>query len=127
MQDEGLPYGEQPPGPQTLSWPADAVTDAVAPAPPVTCDVVAAARLDGVRLAAREIAHLLNNDLAVSVGALDLLRHCEDLPPALHDLVERALAGISAATAHVERLQRVQRVVTHETPAGPSLDLDHSG
>lgn len=90
-------------------------------------DMLSAARLDGARLAAREIAHLINNDLAVSVGALDLLRHRGDLPPVIFDLVERALAGVNAATVHVERLQRIQRIVTHQTPAGPSLDLDRSG
>jgi hypothetical protein len=87
---------------------------------------VAAARLEGIQLAAREIAHLVNNDLAVTVGALDLLRTRGDVPAPVLDLLDQALAGLSAATGHVAQLQQVQRVVTRETPAGPSLDLDKS-
>ena len=87
---------------------------------------VAAARLEGIQLAAREIAHLVNNDLAVTVGTLDLLRARGDVPPPVLELLDQALAGLSAATGHVEQLQRVQRVVTRQTPAGPSLDLDRS-
>jgi hypothetical protein len=41
-------------------------------------------------------------------------------------MLDQALAGLTAATSHVDQLQRVQRVVTRETPAGPSLDLDRS-
>jgi hypothetical protein len=89
-------------------------------------DLAAAARLEGVQLAAREIAHLVNNDLAVTVGTLDLPRSRGGLHPQALELLERALAGASAAARHVDRLQRVQRVVTRETPAGPSLDLDRS-
>jgi hypothetical protein len=87
---------------------------------------VAAARLEGIQLAAREIAHLVNNDLAVTVGTLDLLRARGDVPASVLELLDQALAGLSAATGHVEQLQRVQRVVTRQTPAGPSLDLDRS-
>jgi len=89
-------------------------------------DSVAAARLEGIQLAAREIAHLVNNDLAVTVGTLDLLRTRRDMPAPVLELLDQALAGLSAASGHVERLQRVQRVVTRETPGGPSLDLDRS-
>jgi hypothetical protein len=89
-------------------------------------DADGAAKLEGIRLAAREIAHLVNNDLAVTVGTLDLLRTRCDVPPQVRDLLDQALAGLSAASSHVEQLQRVQRVVTRETPAGPSLDLDKS-
>lgn len=89
-------------------------------------DSVAAARLEGIHLAAREIAHLVNNDLAVTVGLLDLLRARGDVPVQVLEMLDQALAGLSAATSHVDQLQRVQRVVTRETPAGPSLDLDRS-
>src|SRR5205823_4275032 len=45
------------------------------------------ARLDGVRLAAREMAHLLNNDLAVAVGLVELLQGRSDLPPRLREVL----------------------------------------
>jgi hypothetical protein len=89
-------------------------------------DETPAARMEGVQLAAREIAHLLNNDLAVTVGTLDLLRERGDVSPQVLALLEQAQAGLSAATVHVEQLQRVRRVVTRETPTGPALDLERS-
>ena len=84
------------------------------------------ARLEGVRLAAREIAHLLNNDLAVAVGLVDLLQDRLDLPPHLKELLDGAALSLDAAARHVEQLQGVVRVVVKETPAGESLDLDRS-
>ncbi|MGE3911083.1 MAG: hypothetical protein AB7K36_17125 [Chloroflexota bacterium] len=93
---------------------------------PSATDEDVGARLEGVRLAAREIAHLVNNDLALTVDTLDLLRGRSDISPSVRELLEQALAGLHEATHHVAQLQRVQRVVTRETPAGPSLDLDRS-
>jgi hypothetical protein len=84
------------------------------------------ARLEGVRLAAREMAHLLNNDLAIAVGCVDLLQAQTDLPPDLAELVRGAARSLDAAALHIEQLQRVARVVVKETPAGPSLDLERS-
>jgi signal transduction histidine kinase len=84
------------------------------------------ARLEGVRLAAREMAHLLNNDLAVAVGFVDLLQEQIDVPPHLAELLEGAASSLYAAARHVEELQRVVRVVVKETPAGESLDLERS-
>jgi hypothetical protein len=84
------------------------------------------ARLDGVRLASREVAHLLNNDLAVAVGCIDLLQAQIDLPPHLAELIRGAARSLDAAALHIEQLQRVSQVVVKETPAGPSLDLERS-
>ena len=84
------------------------------------------ARLEGVHLAAREIAHLVNNDLAVAVGLVDLLQAQGDLPPDLRSLLESASASLDAAARHIEQLQSVVRVVVKETPAGESLDLERS-
>ncbi|MGE3272261.1 MAG: hypothetical protein AB7P40_26170 [Chloroflexota bacterium] len=84
------------------------------------------ARLEGVQLAAREIAHLLNNDLAVAVGLVDLLEERLELPPHLRDLLRDAAMSLDAAARHVEQLQGVVRVVVKETPAGASLDLERS-
>src|SRR5215203_2861630 len=52
------------------------------------------ARLEGVRLAAREVAHLLNNDLAIALGCLELLQAETDLPPHLLDLLRGASRGL---------------------------------
>jgi hypothetical protein len=87
-------------------------------------DAVTAAQLAGVHLAGRTIAHLVNNDLTVTVGALDLLRAQGNLPPHLHALLDEAIGGIYAATDHVEQVRRISHVVTIASPAGPSLDLD---
>jgi signal transduction histidine kinase len=84
------------------------------------------ARLEGVQLAAREIAHLLNNDLAIAVGCVDLLQRHADLPADLAELLHSASAGLDAAARHIQQLQRIARVVVKETPAGQSLDLERS-
>jgi signal transduction histidine kinase len=84
------------------------------------------ARLEGVKLAAREMAHLLNNDLAVALGLVDLLRERLELPPHLSELLNGAALSLDAAARHVEQLQAVKRVVVKDTPAGQSLDLERS-
>ncbi len=84
------------------------------------------ARLEGVKLAAREMAHLLNNDLAVAVGLVDLLQEHHDLPPHLQSLLDDAAGSLHAAARHIEQLQGVVRVVVKDTPAGASLDLERS-
>ena len=83
------------------------------------------AQVDGIRLAARELAHLINNDLTVAVGVMELLRsQCsDDLPASLQNLVDQAAIGLGDATRHVEQLQHVARVETQDTPVGPALDL----
>lgn len=84
------------------------------------------ARLEGVKLAAREIAHLLNNDLAVAVGMVELLQTRAGLPPHLQDILDGAASSLDAAARHIEQLQGVVRVVVKDTPAGASLDLARS-
>jgi hypothetical protein len=83
-------------------------------------------RLDGVSLAAREMAHRLNNDLARTVCALDALAESPDLPPKARPLIDQALAGLAAAAADIRRFQSVDRVATWETPLGLALDLERS-
>ena len=82
--------------------------------------------LAGVRLAAREMGHLLNNDLAPAVAQLELLRRRGDLPPQLRPILDDVAAGLDAAVRHVAIFQRVRRVATKETPVGPALDLERS-
>jgi CheY-like chemotaxis protein len=84
------------------------------------------AQLVAVTLAARELAHVLNNDLALPVGALELLREDPTLPPHLGQIVDEAGAGLQSAAGHVRRLQQVVRIQTKETPVGPALDLERS-
>jgi signal transduction histidine kinase len=84
------------------------------------------ARLDGVRLAAREMAHLLNNDLAVAVGLVELLQGRSDLPPRLRELLTDAADSLDSAARHIEGFQDVVRVAVKDTPAGLSLDLERS-
>ena len=85
-----------------------------------------AARLQGVILTGRELSHLLGNDLAMTVGWMDLLRTHPDLPQDLRQLVDDAASGLDRATEHVQRLQTVERLATRETPVGPALDLEKS-
>ncbi len=91
-----------------------------------TAQRVAHARLEGVRLAARSTAHLVNNQLAETVGYLDLLRQRRRLPVDVAATIDRSLLSIEAATHQITRLQQVVRVETWETPVGPALDLDRS-
>ena len=84
------------------------------------------APLEGVKLAAREIAHLINNDLTVGVGLVDLLQDRLELPAHLMELLHGAAMSLDAAARHVEDLQDVVRVVVKATPAGESLDLERS-
>lgn len=84
------------------------------------------AHMRGVMLAAREMAHRLNNHLTLGVGALELALADPDLPPRLRDLFLQAQEGLDRACHDLAKLQRVARVVTKPTPVGPSLDLDRS-
>jgi DNA-binding response OmpR family regulator len=83
-------------------------------------------RLEGVNLAAREIVHLLSNDLALAVGAIELMRLQTDLMPNALMLLRQAEIGLNAAENHLRSLQKVVRVRTKETPVGPALDLARS-
>src|SRR4051794_5429888 len=73
-------------------------------------------RLEGVTLTAREIVHLLTNDLTLAVGAVDLARGRADVTPFLGDLLHDIEAGLSAAEYHLRELQKVVRVETKDTP-----------
>lgn len=87
---------------------------------------VARGRLEGIALAARELAHLLNNDLSLAVGLVDLIKFRSDVPPDLLDLLGDAAQGLESAVRHVQQLQQVARIETKDTPAGPALDLERS-
>ena len=84
------------------------------------------AALRGVTLAARELAHLLNNELSVPIGCLELLRLSPDLPPGLRPWLDEIERALDAATGHIRQLQRMVRLETKETPVGPAIDLRRS-
>ena len=83
-------------------------------------------RTAGAQLVAREVAHLLNNDLTLLMGSVEMVRHAQEPPSTLEPLVDSALDGMSAAVEHVRQLQRLNRVTTRLGPLGPRLDLHRS-
>jgi PAS domain S-box-containing protein len=85
-----------------------------------------AGRLEGVMLAAREVAHLLSNDLQWPMSRLDQLQLEPDLPAHVQKMLKQTEAGLAAAAQHIRQLQQVVRVATRETPVGPALDLERS-
>jgi hypothetical protein len=83
-------------------------------------------RLEGVVLTAREVGHLLNNDLQLPLLLLGLLEERDDLPLEVLEMIDLARVGLVDAAEHVWKLQQVVRVETRPTPTGPSLDLERS-
>lgn len=95
---------------------------------PLTALAVEQARLDGVLLAARSMAHQVNSSLSVIVGYNELLQQTP------RDRREREFLAATAEasgeiTGFVAAINRVQRVVTTTPPAMPDtqiLDLARS-
>ncbi len=83
-------------------------------------------RLEGVTLTVREVAHVLNNDLALAVGTLDLLQDDPGLSSDALEGVRAALDALDAAARHLATFQRIVRVETQETPLGLMLDVERS-
>ncbi len=83
-------------------------------------------RLEGIILAAREVGHLLNNDLQLAVGRLDLLQDEPNLPNPVRAEMIAVLDALAEAARHVQQFQQVVRVETKDTAAGPALDLERS-
>lgn len=84
------------------------------------------AQLQAVSLAARELAHRLNNDLVLAVGTIDMLRDEPMLSPDLRELIAEAGVGLQRVAEQLTRLQQLTRFQTRETPVGPALDLERS-
>jgi GAF domain-containing protein len=84
------------------------------------------AQLQAVSLAARELAHRLNNDLALAVGTIDMLRSEPSVTGDLRDLIGGAAEGLQRVSEQLTQLQQLVRFQTRETPIGPALDLDGS-
>jgi hypothetical protein len=83
-------------------------------------------RLDGVRLGAREMSHLINNDITLAFGVFELLLGVQDLGEQKLRLIRESQAGLYRAAARLRQFQQVQRIVTHDTPSGRALDLNAS-
>ncbi|MCS6800967.1 MAG: PAS domain-containing protein [Dehalococcoidia bacterium] len=83
-------------------------------------------RLTGIELAAREMAHLITNDITGAIGGLELLLKSPDRLDRYLPLLEGALRNLRRAAEHVQQLQAVVRVATKETAVGPALDLSRS-
>lgn len=84
------------------------------------------AQLQAVSLAARELAHRLNNDLALAVGTIDMLCEEPSLNEELQDLVHEAAFGLQRVGEQLTQLHRLARFQTRETPVGRALDLERS-
>jgi GAF domain-containing protein len=82
-------------------------------------------RTTGARMAMREAAHLLNNDLTLTMGSLDVLRTADDLAPQLGSLVETALDGVTQAAAHLAQLQTMTHFPGRNGQPGPRLEIIH--
>jgi hypothetical protein len=83
-------------------------------------------RLEGARVAARGIAHTLNNDLTQALGRLSLVTIRADLAPAARADLLQVESALRRLNRHLEQFQRLERYVTRDTPDGPLLDLAQS-
>jgi hypothetical protein len=74
------------------------------------------AQLRAVTRSAREMVHLLSNDLTLAVGYVELLQVHPSLPEELRELVQGAADGLETAAHNVERLHRDLRTASETTP-----------
>ena len=84
-------------------------------------------RLTDVLLTARRLQHFLGNQLALTLGYVELLTLDPRLPAELRDRVDEALRGVVEATETLSRLRLVTRLeIDHDDP---SLEehLGHTG
>jgi DNA-binding response OmpR family regulator len=81
------------------------------------------AQLESLGRAGRELAHLLNNELALPTGVLNLLEEHPDAPADLRPLIEKAAADLAAAGRHVDAFRRVVEAAQRDSPsaAGPPI------
>jgi hypothetical protein len=75
-------------------------------------------RLAEVLLAARRLQHFLGNQLALTLGYVELLTFDPRLPAELRDRVDEALRGVIEATETLSRLRLVTRLeLDHDDPS----------
>jgi signal transduction histidine kinase len=97
----------------------------------VSARTLAATVVAGLRramLAARTAQHLLNNQLALTIGYADLLVDDPRIPPDLRGYVSEIVSSAQAAAATVDRLRRVTRLEESDagSPEGQVLNLVRS-
>jgi GAF domain-containing protein len=66
-------------------------------------------RLEDLIQAARELAHLINNDLTLPVGALEILLDRPDHPPELREMLAAAATDLAAAEQHIHGFHDLAR------------------
>jgi signal transduction histidine kinase len=77
-------------------------------------------QLETVALAGRELAHLLNNDLTMPVGVVELLLDRSGLTPELQEMLQAAAKDLAALEQHVRHFHTLMRAnSTGATPANP--------
>jgi len=69
-------------------------------------------QLQAAARSARDVVHLLSNDLTLAVGYVELLQVHSALPAELRELVQGAADGLAAASQHLERLHRALRAAS---------------
>lgn len=75
-------------------------------------------RLTQVLLTSRRLQHFLGNQLALTLGYVELLTYDSRLPAELRDRVDEALRGVIEATETLTRLRRVTRLeLAHDDPS----------
>ena len=84
------------------------------------------AHLWAIQVSSRELAHRLNNHLAVAVGTIELLQTAGGVPARLTGMVDQSARSLQLATEDIRQFQQLSRFETHETPVGQALDLDRS-
>jgi len=83
-------------------------------------------QLEGVRYAARELAHSLNNALSLPTAVVDLVKSESTISSSLRDMACRAATRLELARDCVRQLQQVVRVETKDTVVGTALDVEQS-
>jgi hypothetical protein len=91
-------------------------------------ELVAAARLDGVRLTANTVRHHIGNKLAVTVGYSEMLADDPRLPPDAQEQANKILTSAVAVVDVVRQLdEQLAYIVVDTSVAGPPLlDLNAS-
>lgn len=74
----------------------------------------------------REMAHRLNNALAVAIGYVEVAQDDPLLPTTTRESLETAKAALDRAAADIRQFQRLRRLVLVDSPMGSMLDLDSS-
>ena len=73
-------------------------------------------QLEYLGRAGRELAHLLNNELALPTGVLNLLEEQPNVPAELRPLIEKAAADLAAAGRHVDAFREVVEAARRGAP-----------